>query len=149
MAEKDQAAKVLLINEDGEAESLWAVSLGSNYYKLDNSPWIVYGLSCHDVIEVYPKESGALPEFIRVVEKSGNRTLRLILDLSAKKSKNSRAVLDNLLDMGCSYEGANPNYFAINIPEEIDFQKVCEFLSKSGHSWEHVDPQYEELYPDE
>ena len=51
--------------------------------------------------------------------------------------------------MGCSYEGANPKYICIDIPEEVDLSTVCSYLTENEIQWEHAAPSYEELYPDE
>jgi len=149
MSDQKSDAKLLFINDEGEAETLWAMSLGSNKYRLDNTPWSLYGLSYGDIVKAVPKEEGSLPEFVHIIEKSGNRTLRLILDPPASESKKSKRVLKKILDMGCRYEGANPKFFGIDVPANVDLHKVCKFLTKSGYKWEHADPTYEELYPDQ
>ena len=58
------------------------------------------------------------PHFKRVLEKSGNRTIRIIFDPPVDESVASRRILDGIVALGCSYEGANPAYIAINIPPE-------------------------------
>src|SRR5262249_5727770 len=107
-----------------DVETPWARRVGANTYVLDNLPWYAYGISLGDTFEALPAEDG-LPEFTRVVEKSGNRTIRIILKPSAKESVASRSVLDQLVAMGCEYEGMNGSYVAVNIPPTVALSDVC------------------------
>lgn len=148
MPEQEEWAKVLFgSGEHDDIETLWAVPVGENLYRLENSPWFAYSVSWQDVVEARPQEEGGFPEFVRVVEKSGNRTVRLLLDPPADKSEESQRVLDRLIELACSYEGATHAYIAVNVPPDVDLVTVCDFLTSTGHMWEHADPRYDELYP--
>ena len=116
----DDLVKVVLIGPDGQVETPWARALGNDQYELDNTPWFTYGLSLHDIIQARAPATGELPEFIRVVRKSGYRTIRLILDPPADSSSESQAILDRLRELGCSYEGMNNRLIAIAIPPAVD-----------------------------
>ena len=136
-----------LEDEFGNVETLWADALGNDRYRLDNSPWYAYRLSSGDIIEARPTEHGGLPAFVRVLQKSGNRTLRLILEPPADQAPTSQAVLDHLVDLGCAYEGAHPGYLAVEVPPSVDLQVVREYLISTGQQWEHADPKHEDLFP--
>ena len=140
-------SKILFSSEVGRVETLWVISLGNNLYQLDNSPWFAYGVSWQDVIEAIATKENELPVFRRVVKKSGNRTLRLLLDPPAGESEKSQGILNKLIELGCSYEGANPKYIAINIPPPIDYWSICDFLTTMNYQWEAADPTYDELHP--
>ena len=84
-----------------------------------------------------------------MVEKSGHRTVRVILEPPADQSSESQAVLDDLVTLGASYEGMHPGYLAIDIPPDVQLERIVEYLTASGRQWEHADPRYSELYPDE
>jgi hypothetical protein len=142
--------KIVLRHEDGDdvhVETPWAKQVGDNLYELDNLPWYAYGVSCGDVVEAIPAEDG-LPEFRRVVRKSGNRTVRVILKPPANESLDSKSILDRLVSMGCDYEGMDHSYVAVNIPPTANFGDVCAFLTDAGQTWEHADPTYEQLHPE-
>jgi len=142
-----RGVKVLL--QDGEyVETLWAQPVGGDRYRLDNSPFWAYGVSWLDVVEARPDETGMLA-MTRVVEKSGHRTVRVILRPPCDESAESQRLLDDLVAMGCSYEGMHPGYIAIDIPAEVSLDAVADALTRSGQEWEHADPRYAELYPDE
>jgi hypothetical protein len=144
----DDMAKVRLSNSEGDSETLWAFPVGDNRYKLDNSPFYAYDVSWQDVIEAKAEEPNDIPTFVQVVEKSGNRTIRIILDPPADESRASQQILNTVREMGCSYEGANSAYISVNIPPGVELSRICDFLTNSRIQWEHADPSYKTLYPD-
>jgi hypothetical protein len=141
MAGDPNLVKVELRGKDGEVETLWAFDLGGGRYKLDNTPWFAYGVSTGDVIEAEREEPGGFPVFRRVVEKSGSRTIRI-----ASEEDFSDELFQQIKDLGCSFEGANHRYVAIDIPAEVDLSAVADFLSAKDIRWEHGDPTWDELY---
>jgi hypothetical protein len=144
---QDGLVKVQLQGPDGEVETLWARPLGDHLFELDNTPWYAYGFSWHDVIEARAQTTEGFPEFVRVARKSGHRTVRVILEPPADVSATSQAVLDGLRELGCSYEGANPQFIGVDIPPTVDLMTVRQFLIASDQEWEHADPPYEDLFP--
>jgi hypothetical protein len=140
--------KVSLSDDDGNVETLWASPLGRHRYRLENSPFFAYSVSWLDVVEARSLVKGEFPAFIRVVKKSGNRTVRIIFKPGVDKSRKSMAVCEKLVEMGCSYEGANPSYIVVNIPPKVDLAGICEFLMSTRRRWEHADPTYAQMYPE-
>jgi hypothetical protein len=134
------ASKVALRGPDGEVETLWAFDLGDAHYRLDNTPWYAYGISWQDVVEARPDEAGQL-QFVRVVSKSGNRTVRI-----KSETPFNDEWLEKIVALGVSYEGANRRYLGINIPRETDLAAVASFLIEEGVTWEYADPTYEEVH---
>jgi hypothetical protein len=147
------SAKVLfrVAEDDGSAnvESLWAYDLGDDRYRLDNSPFYAYSVSVGDVVLAPVDPDEGRPTYQRVLEKSGNRTVRVILDPPLANGNSSDEIVQELVSLGCSYEGANPGYLCIVIPQESDFALVCERLTERSIQWEHADPEYSELYSDD
>lgn len=74
-------AKIALAGPDGEIDTLWASPTDDGLYSLDNVPWYALRVSEGDVVEALPDENGRL-EMKRVVRKSGNRTVRVLLELT-------------------------------------------------------------------
>ena len=138
----------VLLEDNGNVETLWAERVGTDQYRLDNSPFWAYGVSWRDVVEALPNEEGVLT-FVRVVRKSGHRTLRLILNPRADQAVESQAILDAIVALGASYEGMHPGYLAIDVPPDVELERVTDHLIASGQQWEHADPRYTDLYPDE
>ena len=90
-----------------------------------------------------------MPTFQSVVERSGNRTIRVIFEPPVSPGNVSDQLLQGLVALGCSYEGANPKYASVNIPPEVELQDVRSYLIAHDAQWEHADPTYESLFPDE
>jgi len=149
----DPTAKVLFRVPDDEGnttvETLWAIPLGHDRYKLDNSPFYAYGVSWQDTVFAPIDVQEGLPTFQSVVAKSGNRTVRVIFDLPVSPDNASEQVLKGLVALGCSYEGANPKYISVNIPPGVELQVVRAYLVQHHAQWEHADPTYESLFPAE
>ena len=59
------------------------------------------------------------------------------------------ALLEGLVDMGCEYEGATSRYFAVTIPPRVELAAVRDYLVENALTWEHADPSYSELYPND
>ena len=144
-------AKVLFVvpEEDGSAhvETLWATALGNDEYKLDNSPFYAYSVSWEDVVYAPVDPDDGRPTFVRVLRKSGNRTIRIIFDPPVSEGNPSAVVLEGLVALGCTYEGANPGYMSINIPPSTELASVRKYLTDREARWEHADPTYDELFP--
>ncbi len=135
---------------DGEdVETLWAIALGNNLFRLDNSLFYAYDVSWQDVVEA-TEEAEDFYEFVRVVEKSGNRTLRIIFQNFSGKDEQGKQILSDIENLGCSYEGANSKLISITIPSTVNFESVVNYLSEQNDlNCEYADPSYNELLPDE
>ena len=144
----DSSAVKVLLREGEYVETLWAERVGPDLYRLDNSPFWAYGVSWLDVVEAHPGPDGQLV-MSRVVDKAGHRTVRVMFDSDADDSPDSRAILDGVVALGATYEGMNPRYIAIDIPPGVDLMSVARFLTEHAVQWEHADPRYSDLYPDE
>jgi hypothetical protein len=146
-------AKVLfrVPNEDGsaEVETLWATHLGDDNYKLDNSPFYAYGVSWEDVVFAPFDPDEGRATFHRVVSKSGNRTVRVVFETPIEAGNESDQLLQGLLALGCDYEGANRKYISVNVPPGVALDVVRNYLIASNATWEHADPTYDRLFPED
>lgn len=141
--------RVLSADADPIVETLWATPLGNDQYRLDNSPFYAYGVSWEDVVFAPYDEQEGLPTFLSVVERSGNRTVRILFEPPVEPDNSSDQVLQGLVALGCSYEGASRRYISVNIPPEVELQQVVSYLTERDAQWEHADPTYESLFPTE
>ena len=140
--------KVKLVDDD-DIETLWAVALGNNLFRLDNSPFYTYGISWQDIVEA-TEEAEDFYEFVRIVEKSGNRTVRIIFQNFTGNDEQGKRILKDLENLGCSFEGINSKLISINIPSTVDFDSVVNYLSgRNDLQWEYADPSYGDLFPEE
>ncbi len=151
MAETDYQ-KVVLRHEEGDAayvETPWVVDLGDGRYRMENCPFYFYGIAAGDIIGAeYSEEEGQLV-FTHVLEKSGNKLVRIIFENPENEEGPEKQHLDSLVAMGCSYEGANPKYICIDIPKSVELSMVCQYLTENEVQWEHASPSYSELYLDD
>jgi len=144
-------AKVLIrvTNPDGpdEVETLWAFPLGDDLYRLDNHPFYAYGVSCSDVVYAPFSDEEQMATFLRIESKSGNRTVRVIVDPPFIDGNESEQLIHGLVSLGCTFEGANSVLFSINVPSKVDLGEIRQYLLDRGAQWEHADPTYEMLFP--
>ena len=153
MTESQPNAKVLfrVSRKDGSAdiETLWAVDLGNDQYRIDNSPFYAYSVSWQDIVYAPFDRDEGRPIFQRVVLKSGNRTIRVAFETPVENGNESDGILKGLVSLGCSYEVANNRYMSVNIPPEVNLESVRSYLIECHATWEHADPTYAELFPNE
>jgi hypothetical protein len=137
--------KVLLRSPDGDVETVWATPVGGSHFRLENSPFFAYGVSWLDVVEAEPDESGFLA-MTGVVEKTGHRTVRVILEEELQVTIEDVPIWPRLQELGCTYEGFNRRYIAVDLPPGTDLQQVVDMLVESGLTWEHADPTYDRFH---
>ena len=146
-------AKVLFrtANDEGrdDVETMWATHIEGDHYRLENSPFYAYGVSWEDVVAAPFSEQEGFPTFERIVAKSGNRTVRVLVDEQPAPGNESERLLRALEALGCSWEGAGNRYFSVNIPPGVDLNEVRKYLIDQRATWEHADPTYAALFPDE
>lgn len=132
-------------DEDTQSvETLWATPLGQERYRLENSPFFAYRVSWLDVVEARPDAGGRL-EFLRVVEKSGHQTVRVILE--DVESPKATPFLDGVKQRGCSFEGFQPKLLSIDVPPGVRLEEITRYFIEQGVQWEHADPTYDDLHP--
>jgi Domain of unknown function (DUF4265) len=146
-------AKVLfrVVGEEGRVnvETLWAFDLGHDRYRLDNMPFYAYSVSLGDVVLAPIDPAEQRPTFKTIVEKCGNRTVRIFFDEPVEPGSKSMLLLEGLVDMGCEYEGATSRYVAVTVPPGVELSVVRDYLVENALTWGHADPSYTELYPND
>lgn len=146
--ESSPDSKVLIrtITDDSDdTETLWATSLGNDLYRLENSPFYAYDVSWEDIVLAPPQTEQNYPHFEKVIEKSGNRTIRVFFDSPLEEGSKSFEVNAKLNELGCTYEGLNPRFVSYNIPPGIELQQVIDLLTGQPLKWEYGDPSYATL----
>lgn len=120
-------------------ENIWAMPLGDGTYRLENPPFFVYDVSLDDVVSAMPNEDG-LPQFLTVVKRSGNRTLRARSKVLIGDSARRSDIGNHLRNMGCVVEEHRERLLAINVPQDVDLAMVTSYLTQSGLGWEYGSP---------
>lgn len=112
---------------DREVETLTAVSVGPDRYRLLQTPSYAYGYSHHDIVEATLDGSGD-PFVRRLVRASGHSTYRIII----AERRTSKATFDEhweeLGRLGCVYETVGDRYLKVDVPPGVDIDDASEFL---------------------
>jgi hypothetical protein len=142
--------RVPLDRPEGEAgpadDWIWAEPLGSARYRVESCPFFAYGLSRDDVVHADAPAGEDAPRLDDIIDKGGHRTLRLALDPGAELSDRPvQALLERLLELGCTHEALRPKIVAIDLPPEVDVGAVAELLQAGAKGglivWEWADPR--------
>jgi hypothetical protein len=57
-----------------------------------------------------------------------------------------RGVLEEIVALGCTYEGMFNITMSVTVPADVDLQRVAIYLTDTGLRWEYVHPTYEQLH---
>jgi len=102
---------------------MWARPVGGNAYELDNVPFHAYDLNYLDVVEAVAQSPERKPSVVRVLRRSGHRTLRLFFNKATPDSERV-PLLASLKTLGASFEGADERYFALDIEPKGNYEAV-------------------------
>lgn len=110
-----------------EVETLEAVSVGPDRYRLLQTPSYAYGYSHHDIVEATLDETGT-PSVRRRIKASGHSTYRIIL----AERRTSKATFDeywqDMGKLGCVYEMVGDRYLKVDVPPGADIDYTWELL---------------------
>ncbi len=140
MSESEEKVRIGFVDDEGDTEAIWGVPVGDGTYRLEGSPFYVYGVSVGDTVEA--KEEDGLLRFVRVKESSGNRTIRVF---TKEGEDSTNQFFKKVGKLGCRYDGFNARMFAVIVPPEVEMKTLTEFLRKSDLDWEYVNPTLEEV----
>ncbi|NJN48395.1 MAG: DUF4265 domain-containing protein [Candidatus Competibacteraceae bacterium] len=137
--------QVEFLDNEGRKELLSASPTGEDLYRLDGTPSFAYEVSVSDVVRVSRGEDGQL-RFVEVVEKSGNRTMRVLLNKFNLDSDLGKAILAFIAEQGCQHGNAHVNVLTITAPPEVDLQAIETRLVEYGVWWEYADPLWHQIH---
>ena len=118
-------------NRHTGGEALWARQLGGDLFELRNSPFYAYGLNFCDVVRAVPPNPDQKPSVLSIVRPSGHRTIWITFT-DERSSQERERLLEELNEWKGYYEGANADYFAIDVEPEGDYTAITNRLS----SWQ-------------
>jgi hypothetical protein len=138
---KEPFVKIQFYNPDVGTENLWATPLTRKRYRLESIPFFVYGVSMHDIVTASPDDDGVL-QFGKVLESSGNRTLRARSDDLKKSPRFRKKTVADLTRLGSNVEELRSRLLGINVPPTVDLQTVKDYLTNDARvSWEYGNPE--------
>lgn len=112
----------LRIVDDEVVETVWAQPLANDTYRLRNLLFFVYGYAFDDVVRA-EQTSGEFPTVTSIVTRSGHSAYRVFLCDSATNIEDVPSWLA-LEEIGCTFERASENLYAIDVPPESDVYRV-------------------------
>jgi len=129
-------------DEDGwppvTSEGLWAVPLGGNRFRIDNTPWFVRGIAADDVVEALAGSDGVLWA-TRGLEDGGRQTIRVIAFRNGSLSGDPVAVRAEFVPLGLTGEiAAQYGLLALDIPPGTALAPVKALLiaGKADGRWD-------------
>ena len=81
------------------------------------------------------------------LESTSEASERPLITARLAEGNESNSILNKLVKLGCSFEGANSSLISLNIPPEADLEVVRQSLIHHDLQWEHADPSYSEINP--
>ncbi|HEU4386019.1 MAG TPA: DUF4265 domain-containing protein [Anaeromyxobacteraceae bacterium] len=123
------------------AESMWAQQVGADLFVLRNSPFHADGVSFLDTVRAELRG----PEwfFVAVHARSGHSTYRVFLSDRSMREPWER-VYAPLKRLGCSIEGADERWCAVDVPPAADVQAVLMELRRGEREgrWEYEEGHF-------
>lgn len=111
------------------SEGLWAIPLGDNRFRIDNTPWFVPGIAAGDVVRAEERDSQWW--FTERLESSGNCTVRVIPFRHGPLQGDRGTVLDMFASLGVTGEGVDRwGIVALDIPPHADLAAAQALLRK-------------------
>ena len=104
-------------------ESLWATELGADHFRIEDVPFYAYDLNYLDVVEAKAARPDLKPSIMRVVQRSGHHTMRVIFN----KGVSEDVLLERLRSLGdlhVSFEGCSRFHFALDLAPEANIDVV-------------------------
>jgi hypothetical protein len=110
-----------------KGEGMWADKLSPTRYKIHNIPFTILDIALHDIVLVDDPEPDRLkPVFRRVVRRSGNSTVGVIIE----EDYRDKYKLQELKDLGLSLECAVRGFYSANVPAGTDLDLIDRVLKE-------------------
>jgi hypothetical protein len=106
------------------------------HFKIDGIPFYLKNVSLGDVVEATPHEVRA---FVRVVERGGSSTYRLLL--KTKREGDPASTMTELRSLGLHVEEQHGKFLAVDVPTSVDQQAIDALLIREMETgrWEMQD----------
>ena len=128
--EKETFTKIVIDLPDAEdgvgGEGVWTVALGDDLYEVRNSPWHTLEVNFLDVVRAVAPSEDRHPVFAEVYRRGGHRSIHIVF--LSKEDGVKREVLEGVGKLGANYENANGVLYAIDLPPNVSFDAVVDFL---------------------
>jgi hypothetical protein len=115
------------ILDEETVETMWATVIDQDkgYYQLGNIPFYAPVTASSDIVFAEFDEDEGMLTYRSTVEYSGNSTIHVIIMDETHEINSIREIFSR---MGCESERLNNNYFAMEIPSDIDYAPIKKML---------------------
>lgn len=115
------------------AESLWAEKIVEGKFRLDNSPFYIYGYSYNDIVMAREEEGAWVVQGPCL--RGGHSTYRIFLSEGLQvQSPEYKTYWRRLERLGCTYEGATKRLIAIDESPSADVSAVYLILEEGENA---------------
>jgi hypothetical protein len=111
-------------------EGLWTKHLYGDVYEVHNSPWHSREVNFLDHVEAIAPSADHHPRFVRVVHRSGHRTIHVIF--LQRQDSSQAEVLRRINELGGTYEGADHALYAIDVKSPGSWQGMLTYLEEQA-----------------
>ncbi len=110
---------------NNSTESLWAMPLGGDLYRVRNIPFYAMGLSHDDVVRASLRNDEL---FVEQVERHAGHSTYRLFTMEGITDEQWQPFWQHLEEIGCTYERATQRLFAVDVPPDTDIHKAYELL---------------------
>ena len=120
----------------GESEVVWGLLESGRKLRVACIPRGIYNLSYLDLVEVELQEGAAV--IVRILEKSGHRTLRADVGVDDERYI---PIETELLRQHVRIEAVRPGRVGVSAPANADLAAITGAFDRAGVAWEQADPR--------
>jgi hypothetical protein len=124
----------------GPGETVRATPIARERLRLDEIPVMTDGISYHDLVQASMGDPPGMHDFIKMIQKSGHRTLRFTTAAMHHRATKLPQLLARLVEAGCSHENKDQRFYAINVPPLVDITAIGAMLTEAAVTWNYADP---------
>ncbi len=144
--ENEPVRALVSLYGDENVESIWVRKVHGRKYKVCTIPFHAYNMSLGDIVQCVPDEDGIGLDVDRVLEKSGNRTVRVAFKAAEGGGHPEAVRFKHWLQRNkIEFDYNDIRLFSINVPSDDVYNKIQKRLKDIPKSaemvWEDGDPQ--------
>jgi hypothetical protein len=109
------------------AETVWAIELGGNKFKIDNIPFFARAATLGDVVEA--NEIDGMLRYKKTISRSGNSLIRIVY----YPGTDPKPLVTELEKLGCEAElDGHDHLIAVSVPPHVPLESVQAFLQQGS-----------------
>jgi hypothetical protein len=109
-------------------EWLWVEKIKGNKYRVENSPFYVYGINYKDVVS--QKNIDGIPTFDKIILRGGHSTYRILFK-EGSTHQDFIQIWVQFEELGCTYKYTGEDFplvYAVDVPQYADIYLIYKLL---------------------